>query len=345
VTVFRIARQRIALEKIVKDFKDEYREEATKLFIKVLNLLELAMTECCLPLRQVKTNDEDAHLLRILQQLMHQITLSFATCFEALNHICRNITGRTRMPELVYGMVMFFNRALNFLQTIAILQTEQAEEYNHRKLRNQTAKSDEGEYVVNKYLAWALASLLSKLGWKVGKPGHSEILEGILFSVLEHTGRLLSEAVFNEHVAKSTNSGNISQGKTSPNLATANIESRYIVQILYAGFGTPEKKELVAKVLAYGRKDLDLLRRITSLAPSSSFTRDLVTKSKILIQGTLLKFTVGGDNLPSLKLPASLVEEVPCSIEAANHMEVGSREWLVENVWAFIGWDIALGKD
>jgi hypothetical protein len=249
------------------------------------------------------------------------------------------------MPQLVYGMVMFFNKVLNFLHTITNLQIEQAEEYNRRRLRNKMAKSDEGEYAVNKYLAWALASILSAIAWKAGKPGHSELLEGILFSVLEHTGRLLSEAVFNEHVAKSTNPGNISQGKASPNLATAKIESRYIVQILHAGFGTPEKKELIEKVLAYGRKDLDPLRRITSLAPSSSFTRDLVTKSKILIQGTLLKCTVGGDNLPSLKLPVSLAEEVDCSVEAANHIEVGSREWLVENVWALIGWDIVLEKD
>jgi hypothetical protein len=249
------------------------------------------------------------------------------------------------MPELVYGMVMFFNRSLSFLQTITNLQTEQAEENTHRRPRNKTAKSDEGEYAVNKYLAWALTSILSKLDWKAGKPGHSELLEGILFSVLEHTGRLLSEAVFNEHVAKSPNPGNISQGNASPNLATAKIESRYIVQILHVCFGTSENKELVAKVLAYGRKDLDPLRRITSLAPSSSFTRDLVTKSKILIQGTLLKCAVGGDNLPSLKLPAVLAEVVDCSVEAANHIEVGSREWLVENVWALIGWDIVLEKD
>jgi hypothetical protein len=249
------------------------------------------------------------------------------------------------MPELVHRMVMFFNRALSFLQTISSIQTEQAEEHNSRRLRNKTVKSDEGEYAVNKYLAWALASIFTELGWKIGKPGHSELLEGILFSILEYTGRLLSEAVFHEHVAKSTNPGNISKGDVSPNLASTKIESRYIVQILHSAFGTSEKKDLVAKVLAYGRKDLDPLRRLTDLAPSSSFTQNMVIKSKILIQGTLLKCTVGGDNLPSLKLPASVEEEVDCPVEAANHIEVGSREWLIENVWALIGWDTVLEKD
>jgi hypothetical protein len=242
-------------------------------------------------------------------------------------------------------MVMFFNKALNLLQTISSLQAEEEEVRDRRRLRNKRAKTEGGEYAVNKYLARALSAVVSNLDWKVGKPGHGEVLEGILFSILEHTGRLLSSAVFSEHVAKSMNPGNITQGKAPSNPSMAKLESRYIVQILHAALGGSEKKELVAKVLASDRKDLDPLKRMSSLAPSSSFTRDLVSKSKMLIQSTLLKGAVGGDNLASLELPAPPGEESNFSVEAADKVERYGPEWLVEIVWALIGWDMVVGDD
>ncbi|TVY59651.1 hypothetical protein LSUE1_G008566 [Lachnellula suecica] len=342
--VLRIARQRAKIDSIIKIFKDlDHLEEATKQSLQLLSILENAVSDCCQPLHSVRISDADSQIVTILRHLMHQVTLGFRSCFEALGQICRTIPGRTKKSELVYRMVMFFNKALNLLQTISNLQREEEQVQDRRRLRHKRAKTEEGEYVVNKYLAWALSSTVSSLDWKVGKPGNGEILEGILFSILEHTGRLLSGAVFSEHVAKSTNPGNISEGQAPPDPTTAKIESRYIIQILHAAVGSPEKKELVAKVLASERKVLDPLKRLSSLACSSSFTRDLVSKSTTLIQSTLLKSAVGGENLGSLKLPLPPTEESKFSVEATNHVECYGPEWLVENVWALIGWDMVTG--
>lgn len=343
--VLRTARQRISLEKIITDFKDlEHLEEATKQSVQLLALLESALSDCCIPLRFLRADNEDPRTCVILQQLMHQIHLGFRSCFESLDHICRTIPGRTKKQDLVYRMAIFFNKALNLLETISILQTEQEEDQDRRRLRNKRAKTEEGEYAVNRYLAGALSAIIFNLDLKVGKPGHGEVLEGILFSILEHTGRLLSEAVFCEHVAESTSPGNITQGQTSSH-NHSKIESRYIVQILQAAIGSAERKELVAKVLAWERKDLDSLKRIGTLASSSSFTKDLVSRSKMLLQSTLLKSAVGGDNLASLKLPDPPAEESNFSVEAPGEVERYGPDWLVGMVWALIGWDMVVGDD
>jgi len=68
-----------------------------------------------------------------------------------------------------------------------------------------------------------------------------------------------------------------------------------------------------------------------------------VSKSTMLIQSTLLKSTVGGDDLASLELPAPPTEESNFAVEAADKVECYGPEWLVEIVWALIGWDIIVG--
>jgi len=347
--VFRILQQRSKLEKLIEGLKDlehlEHLDEAIKCSLQILMLLENALTDC-LPLLSLKMGNQDPQTCEFLQKLVHhQVFLGFQSCFIALDNICATIPGRTKKSVLVNRMVMFFNKALDYLQTFGNLQAEITEAQDHRRLHNKCAKIEKGEYAMNEYLGRALSAIVSHLEWQVGKPHHSEILEGILFSILKQTGRLLSDAIFSEHIANSTNPGHITQ-ETAPFKPTiAKPESRYIVQILRAALGSVERKELVAKVLASDRKHLDHLKRINSLAPSSSFTRDLVSNKMRLIQSTLTKFAVGQDDLASLELPIPPVEEGNFSIETVNKEELYSSVWLIEEVWALIGWEKIVEED
>ncbi|TVY39074.1 hypothetical protein LSUB1_G003833 [Lachnellula subtilissima] len=347
--MFRILQQRSKLEKLIEGLKDlerlEHLDEAIKCSLQILMLLENALTDC-VPLLSLRMGNQDPQTCEFLQKLVHhQVFLGFQSCFVALDNICATIPGRTKKSVLVNRMVMFFNKTLDFLQTFGNLQAEIKEAQNSQRLRNKRAKIEKGEYAMNEYLGRALSAIVSHLGWQVGKPHHSEILEGILFSILKHTGHLLSDAIFSEHVANSTNPGHITQGTAPLKPATAKPEFRYIVQILRAALGSVEKKELVAKVLASDRNHLDHLKRINSLAPSSSFTRDLVSNKMRLIQSTLTKFAVGRNDLASLELPLPPVEESNFSIETVNKEELYSSVWLIEEVWALIGWEKIVGED
>ena len=202
---------------------------------------------------------------------------------------------------------------------------------------SKSARKDEEEYVVNKYLARALASM-SQMDWNVGQSGHCEILEGMLYFVLDHTGRLVSNAVFDEHVAKSDRPGNITQNGPPPLVEAVKLETRYIVQILYAALGTSSaRKELIARVLA--DRSLNTSAQLRSIE-SSNTTQDILNKARKTIQSSLLKSAVGGDELEGLKTPVSVDIESVVSVELHGHGEKYGVEWLLGSVWALVGWEM-----
>jgi hypothetical protein len=274
---------------------------------------------------------------------MNQIGGSFLSCFRALDELCRTILGRNKKATLVYQMVMFFNKALNLLHTISTLQVESEAVDDNRRPRHKRPRVEEGEYAVNKYLAKTLAATVYALEWKVHQPGHSDLLEGILFSVLEHTGRLVSEAIFAEHVAISKNPGNITEANEVPvRNGAAKFESRYVVQVLHAALGGSNKKELVAQVLATGKTNVDVQTRFGGSTGLSTLKGELLTKAKALIQSTLLKSVVGGAEPETLKLPPAPTEDEAMLAGESPGSDIYGSDWLVETVWALIGWDLVV---
>ena len=272
---------------------------------------------------------------------MKQIVFSYLSCFEVLNVLCRTIPGRQKKSSIIYKMVMFFSAALTCLQVISNFQSEHETSRNSQSFHHERGIED-GEFAFNKYLAQALACITHNLDWKIRQPGHSELLEGTLFSILEHTGRLLSVSVFQEHVAKAETAGNITGGKSAPFTRAMKLESRYIVQILHATIGIATRKELVAQVLMANSPHKARADNCLQIpAGSASIATDLVSKANILIQSTLVKSTIGGVGLESLKLPSPPEEAFHCAIETGD-MELYGSDWLIGSVWALVGWDTVL---
>jgi hypothetical protein len=279
-----------------------------------------------MPLWPLKCDDELQTIL-FFQQLMHQIALGFCSSFEALNDLARTIPGRRKRFEIVIGLVTFFKHALDYLHTISGLQAER-QNADERGLRNKRARIEQNEYAVNKYLSRALVQMTG-MDWKTGHLGHSEILEGMLCSVLAHTGNLLSHTIFNEHVAASDKQGNISlRGPTSQTAATK-FEFRYIIPILHAALGGNTRRELVAKVLGDRRT-----------GRSASSEGHLLSTAKKLLQNTLVKSAVGAD-VEVLKLPEQPEEVEVYSPGVSDRVEQYGPEWFLEAVWALVGWDLA----
>ncbi|PVH89624.1 hypothetical protein DL98DRAFT_647356 [Cadophora sp. DSE1049] len=332
--VLRIIRQRIQLQNAAQQFSTlDQINILTKCIVQTISLLENSITDCCLPLKMLKTNREDSRSLLLLQQLLHQIALSFLACFNAMNQLFLTIPGRMKQREVVSRMVMFFSKALDFLQTVSTLQSEDEQSQRNRNTRNKRPKLESAEYAVNKYLAQTLVLIAKKVEWRVDQTGHSDILEGMLFLVIQHTGRLISESVFGEHVAASDNPGNISNSPDPPLSGVMSPDSRYLVQVLHAALGSADKKELV----------IEILSRSTSLVNSSSSgsatTGDMLSKAKKLLQSTLLKSTIGGPELESLRLPR-LPTEISNVDDMRTDVEKYGKEWLLETIWGLIGWDM-----
>ncbi len=305
----------------------------------MLTLLDKAMSDCCLPLYAIKVSEENSQIMPLLQHVLDQVGLSFLACFNALHELCRSIYGRTKKPEIIYQLVMFFKKSLLLLHTVFKQQAES--EAIHRHLREKSARQDVREYTVNKCLVKIIISILFAIAWDVHQPGHSEILEGVLFCILDHVGRLVSEATFGEHVSASDNPGNITKSAAGPQVnEVSKIQARYMVQILHAALGGSSRRELVAKVLAAGKTNENATPRNFPSSGPGLLASDLLSKPKLLLRSTMMQSAVGGLNQESLGLPSPPTEETILRDEEEENMEEYGADWLIETIWAMIGWDL-----
>ncbi|KAH6724218.1 hypothetical protein BKA61DRAFT_664919 [Leptodontidium sp. MPI-SDFR-AT-0119] len=324
-----IIRQKTQLENAIQELNTLAQINAlAKCINQTIILLETSISVCCLPLKVLKTDSNDSKILLLLQQVLYQVACTFHACFNAMNQLFLTISGRLNQAEIVSRMVMFFKKSLDFLQTICALQF--ADEKNQSP-RSKRARLDGGEYAVNKYLAQALASIAKEMKWKINQPGHGDILEGMLFLVIQHTGRLISDSVFGEHVAASDNPANITNNRTPPSRGILRPESRYMVQVLYAALGGSDRdrKELVIRVVSAG---------CIAMPSASSTPGEMLNKAKKKLQGTLLQSMLGEIDSESFRPPKE-----PTTVSEVEDMRVDGerygKEWLLETVWGLIGWD------
>jgi hypothetical protein len=339
--VLRIGRQRSNLEKAAQDSSTlDHLNILAKSIVHTLVLLESALSDTCLPLNLLRDDSEDHRTSKLIQQVMHQVRTSFISCSKSMTELCLTIPGRARNPEIVYRMVMFFNKALKLLHTICKMQAESEVARDNQRPRRKRSRAEEREYIVTKTLASSLASIACGIEWKVGQTGHADLLEGMLFCIMEQTGRLLSEAVFAEHVATSDNPGNISKTDDLVPSGSVKRESRYMVQILQAALGGIARRKLIAQVLALGKSSSFQQSHVAGSTLSSTPPSNLLSKVKKLLQSTLVKSAVGGFDLETLRLPTPPIEEAELAIEVDEELEKYGSEWLVQSVCGIIGWDM-----
>ncbi|RKF54859.1 hypothetical protein OnM2_094036 [Erysiphe neolycopersici] len=329
----RIRRQRSLLGKALLNTSTLVQvENLAKLTCQVLEVIKITIWNSCQPFWLLKTSQ--SHVIQIFQNLMDQIALAFLVCFDALNELCKNILGRGYKYETTYRMVMFFQKSLELMHSSVYLQTEH-EKYHFQDVCSKDSTTIEEDYIVIKSVARCLTSILQNLNWDAKNSSHSDFCEGIIFLILDYTGRLISEAVFSEHVAGSDNPGNITNTAAQVNQSVIRLESKYIVQILQAALDSESKKRVVANILS---SNINRDDRCT-LADLSMSYEDLFSRATFLLQSTLVKSAVGGETMESLRLPTPPTERVELDSVEGNE-EKYSSEWLLEKVWGIIGWDL-----
>lgn len=306
-----------------------------------ISFLTNAISDICPLLGLSTTGDHDPQTLKLLQLTMNQVIFTFRTCFEALNVLGRTILGRTKKAKIVHRMISFFKNSLDLLQSSAKLQANHEASQRNRRLRKTQNDTLDCEYTFNKYLSNAVASILQTAEWNASLPGHSDLLEGILYLILSHTGRLLSHAIFQEHVAEAEKPGNMSSVTREPS-KTGRFESRYILQILHAAIADPSRKDIITQLVSTKGHDQVNGDTVSGSSVRESHRKTLLHKAKLLIQSTLVKSTVGGVDLESLEWPPPPEEMVEYPVETIATGEKYGSEWFVESVWVLIGWEMVV---
>jgi hypothetical protein len=286
-----------------------------------LGTLRTAISDCS-SLWWYKTTDEPQIIL-LLQQMTYQMSLGYNSCLVAMNGLKGSIPGRRRIGEIVYHLVGFFENTLKHLHSSSSQQAAYEKSDGGEEVHRNKRARIESEYAANNLLCRVLVSI-GRTEWKVGQAGHSELLQGIHYHILRHTGSLLSVAVFEEHVALSEIPKTIPSG-TSPTEVTM-LECRYIIPILQAVLGEcSERQELIAQVLLGNDSK-----------SSSTVNNYLLSKTKRFIRDTLLESAIGGDALECFKLPSQPEHselQVPPEL-----VEFGPK-WFVHWVWQLASWD------
>ncbi|KAE8444895.1 hypothetical protein EG329_014143 [Mollisiaceae sp. DMI_Dod_QoI] len=338
----RIGRQRTSLETNSIDPSNLDKINAhSEQTLQLLVLLETALPDCCVPLKLLRDINENSKISFALQRVMNQITLAFLTCLTSVDNLCQTIPGRTKKAEIVYRIVMIFKHGLGLLQTINHDQATHETMCQGQGPRTKRQRTEQPEFLVNMHLTNALATIAHNAQWKITQPAHSEILEGLLFSILEHTGRLVSEAVFGEPVADSDHAGNITEDGEKVVQDFVKPEARYIVQVLHAMTSDRQRSNLISEMLTVGKMSRNAPPGVMESNPPD-LSGDLLSKAKKILQSTLVKGAVGGAELESLRLPIPPKEMT--DVGTGSGIRKYGKDWLIEMVWGLIGWDMICSK-
>ncbi|CAD6506135.1 BgTH12-07065 [Blumeria graminis f. sp. triticale] len=334
--ILRIRRQRNLLGQIVLNIETlDHINLLARQITKILDIIDNVLIDCCHSCQFIKVDAENPQILTLFQHIMNQTTQSISCCFDGLNKLCSTHISNSNARQITYRVVTFFSNSLKLLHEIGHIQAKN-EIVQSRSIRGKRVRQMNSEYVVNKDLASCLTYILKSIDWKPNNPYHSDLLEGILFSILEHTGRLVSEAVFSEHVAASDYQGKMTKDTLHFNEDFVRFEAIYIVQILQAALGGSKNRLLIAEVLAAGSS----LNDDQCASQSSSLSDNLLLKTNMLLQGTLVKSAVGSNDLEGLRLPVPPIEKSRSEYSEGLPVNGYGSEWLLETVWKLVGWDL-----
>ncbi|KAM3084491.1 hypothetical protein ACMFMF_001847 [Clarireedia jacksonii] len=261
--------------------------------------------------KSLKVSDKNNTSITLLRYLFCEIARGYRTCFQTLDRSQRSIAGRNSKAtaNIPYLLCSFFNNILDYLHKFCKVCAE-----SHRP--QEASSVEDTHFLVTKFIAQMLISIIRNIEWKAERSTHRDILEGIISTIVEHAGTLLSLGIFGEDIGVSNLPGNISNKAETRNYCNViYYESRYLVPILRAALDVEREKKMIT-------------------------TRGVREKAMKKVQRALTKSTIGG-NLATLKMPAKLeMDEESLLMPELPHHKTFSTEWLVESLWVLVGWEV-----
>ncbi|KAI9743868.1 MAG: hypothetical protein M1818_002602 [Claussenomyces sp. TS43310] len=256
---------------------------------------------------------------RRLSQMSRLIGAIYRMCLTSLAHLCRDENGRRSQGQIICMLVHFYAAVLDTLHKACVDSRQTI------------------SFVSIVALSKLLMSITRASGCEMAHAAHVQVFEGVCAALIDRVGGLMSQIIFDEHVASSSLPGHISrdQGPAITPLSEVSIklEGRYLTWILQQLIDGREMEFFghTTSMINKGRQDKDSVDEV------------LLTKAKKRLQETLLKGVFGDDGnefLGALKMPAK--GEDDCDKELSE-LAVRPQRGFVEAVWSTLGWDTILG--
>ncbi|WEW61063.1 hypothetical protein PRK78_006552 [Emydomyces testavorans] len=331
----------------------------------VEQLINVAIT----PKRTRATNLNKSTALPSEHPRLTQVLIAFETCYPFLLQALRKLSGtdqgESQTGLITYHLVRLFQRILSQLHQHALLKAKNS--FNQRKALSKRAKKaartktadPKGQQSVqlsreDNRIMDSICQVLAKMIISIdfSKDEQNALLEGFLFVLLEHVGKILGSLVFKElrsdpelricH-SKVRLPGALAQSTASRVDASiaehaAKLQSRHLVWVFEQALASlNDRTELQKK----GKRYLN-----TTTAPLSDF----LSRAKKKLQNTLLKGVFGEDDpkfKESLQLPCEISQSQAMNlpIDKNGDFDQNSGDWFVQEVWRLLGWDVLMENE
>ncbi|TGO86280.1 hypothetical protein BPOR_0317g00090 [Botrytis porri] len=302
------------LYEITKFRRSLHDESAITPCRKLIELSWKAISDCLPKYIDVRETNYHTKVIKCLAHLMSEIVECHKSCVEVSTEHYKTIVGRelVRKSNVIYSLCSFFDKTLSEMHRLCSAKAK-------LPIRSGDSKSDpvkvsvgNGEPMMIRFIANLLIGILRKINWQQNNDLHKQIFEGTLATILDHTGKMLSDIIFRENVAASRLPGNISSGEPSLQLSKneSALKSKYLIHIL------------------------EMALKIQKEKMGTGTTEELLKKAKRKIQNTLKNSIIGG-GLLGLKIPDHIDEE-PIDIPELEGLEMYGEEWTVQCVFTMV---------
>ncbi|KLJ09406.1 hypothetical protein EMPG_15176 [Blastomyces silverae] len=303
-----------------------------------------------------------------LQHVLKGICPSYPFLLQTLNKLSDSGDASSGIGVVTYHIIQLFQRTLGHMHQYTISKGKKsiaqgipAGKKGKQRSKTKMTKTPAGplitsdEEVTLNLFSHFLASMILSLN-PVG-PEENDLLEGFLFSILEHVGRTLCLFVFKElnsnsdlrlNPAKLPMPGNFdkeypARGEMAIAQRAAECEARHLIWILERAIAFTDQFERPSDAM-----NGDLVLTETTLPKGPPF-QGILQRARAKLQNTLLK-GIFGENEPqfrdSLKMPEKPSYPLPevsfgRSFDSA---KIDPAEWFTQEVWRLVGWDVLLDE-
>ncbi|OJD21119.1 hypothetical protein ACJ73_07545 [Blastomyces percursus] len=303
-----------------------------------------------------------------LQHALKGICASYPFLLQTLNKLSDSGDASSGIGVVTYHIIQLFQQTLGHMHHYIISKVKEgisqgisAGKKGKQRSKTKMTKIQAGplitsdEEVTLKLFSHFLASMVLSLN--PVKPQENSLLEGFLFSILEHVGRTLCLFVFKElysnsdlrlDPAKLPMPGNFDKeypGKGEMAIAqrAAECEARHLIWILERAIAFTDQFERPS-----GAMNRDWVSTEATL-PKGPSSQGILQRAKTKLQNTLLK-GIFGENEPkfrdSLTMPGKPSYSLPdvSSDRSFESTEMDPAEWFPQEVWRLVGWEVLLGE-
>ncbi|KAL8829397.1 MAG: hypothetical protein Q9191_002039 [Dirinaria sp. TL-2023a] len=287
-----------------------------------------------------------------IEDKLTAIARFFPVVMQVLQKLGQTSEGTKLQGQPIYHTVLLFQRLLEQISTISKISITQ-----RRLRRGATPKSKTSQGRIERQIADYLLSpkatrtmdvaengktikLLKQLAMSMItalgplKTTENEILDGILFFLLNQTGNLLREFVFEDD-----------KENTKPHMEPINTEdvgsreaqAPHLIHLLRHAMRITPKEPGCAIVT---RQNYNMTS--PRLQSPKSHHNDFATEARIKLQNTMLRGFFGADAKGLGEgLPMPVGEDSECS-GTDNEREINEtvKGWYISEVWKLVGWDI-----